>query len=156
MISPASTPPPDTHTLPPLPAPQVAELVLEKTKLLRWLLARIGRTREMDSNKLYASELLAILLQGSAANQRRFAAAGGVDSVLVQAIAPYRKEDPKGGEEEEFLQNCFDVLCSALMCKEGRAEFHKSQGIDLMVVILKGKRLARYGALKTIDFATTR
>ncbi len=183
--------------------------MLEKTKLLKWLLARIGRAREMDSNKLYASELLAILLQASPANQKRFAAANGVDAVLVQvrrggrragagpagvlhlrlpppprpalldarppgrsadllppllppapraaqAVAPYRKDDPKGGEEEEYLQNCFDVLCSALMSREGRAEFHRSQGTDLMVLILKGKRLARYGALKTLDFATTK
>lgn len=42
--------------------PAVAELVLDKTKLLKWLLGRI-RKRGSDSNKAYASELLAILMQ---------------------------------------------------------------------------------------------
>jgi beta-catenin-like protein 1 len=42
--------------------PQVAEQLVDKTRLLKWLLTRI-RPREFDSNKLEASELLAILVQ---------------------------------------------------------------------------------------------
>lgn len=42
--------------------PQLAETVFEKTALLKWLLARVRR-RASDSNRLYASELLAILMQ---------------------------------------------------------------------------------------------
>ena len=47
--------------------PAVAEMVCEGTKLLKWLLGKI-KVREFDSNKQYASEILAILLQNSAAN----------------------------------------------------------------------------------------
>jgi len=42
--------------------PEIAEDLVEKTKLLKWLLARI-RPREFDGNKQEASELLAILAQ---------------------------------------------------------------------------------------------
>ena len=37
-------------------------MLMERTKLLRWLLARV-RPREFDSNKQYAAEVLAILVQ---------------------------------------------------------------------------------------------
>jgi hypothetical protein len=40
----------------------VAELLLETTGLLAWLLGRI-RARGSDGNRQYAAELLAILLQ---------------------------------------------------------------------------------------------
>ena len=39
---------------------------MERTRLLKWLLARI-RPREFDSNKQQASDLLAILVQVRAA-----------------------------------------------------------------------------------------
>ena len=43
----------------------------------------------MDSNKQYVSELLAILMQRSGANQKRLAETGGIDTVL-RAIARYK------------------------------------------------------------------
>ena len=42
--------------------PDLAEMLVSKTKLLRWLLSRL-RKRDFDSNKVYASELLAVLMQ---------------------------------------------------------------------------------------------
>jgi beta-catenin-like protein 1 len=42
--------------------PALAEWVLERTKLLKWLLTRI-RVKASDSNKQYASEILSILVQ---------------------------------------------------------------------------------------------
>ena len=47
------------------------------------------KTREFEGNKQYVAELLAILLQTSSKNQRRVAAANGID-ILLQALAPYR------------------------------------------------------------------
>ena len=60
---------------------QIAEWVLEKTKLLIWLLSRL-RPREFDSNKQYTSELLAILIQSSLKNQQRVADLNGIDALL--------------------------------------------------------------------------
>lgn len=54
----------------------------------RWILDRL-KTREFEGNKQYVAELLAILLQTSSENQRRVAAANGID-ILLQALAPYR------------------------------------------------------------------
>lgn len=41
---------------------QYAEIIISNTKLLDWLLSRV-KQRESDSNRNYASELLAIFVQ---------------------------------------------------------------------------------------------
>lgn len=60
---------------------QIAEQAFQRTKLLKWLLTRV-RPREFDSNKQYASELLSILLQSSAANQQALVDADGIELLL--------------------------------------------------------------------------
>ncbi|KAJ7569069.1 hypothetical protein O6H91_01G059700 [Diphasiastrum complanatum] len=132
----------------------VAELVCERTKLLRWLLNRI-KVREFDSNKLYSSEILAILLQNSNVNQRRLGQLNGVDTIL-QAVALYKSKDPKSSEEEEMLENLFDCLCSVVMPMENKERFVKAEGVELMIIIMKQKRLAYGSAMKALDFAMTR
>ncbi|GJP86335.1 hypothetical protein CLOP_g16368 [Closterium sp. NIES-67] len=134
--------------------PSVAEAVCERTRLLRWLLGRI-RVKEFDANKLYASEILAILLQGSSANQKRVGAMNGVDS-LLQAAAIYKSRDPKSTEEEEMVENIFDALCSVVMVDENKERFVKSEGVELMIITMKQKKLAYTSAMKALDFATTR
>lgn len=133
--------------------PEVAELVLEKTKLLKWLLARL-RPRDVDANKQYASEILAILVQQSDANKRKMGAANGIDAVL-QAIAPYRNRDPETTEEEELVANLFDVVASCLLLPANKALFVEAEGVELLLLILKSKRAARTSALKCLDFATS-
>lgn len=44
------------------------EMVPEKTALFEWILARL-KVKGFDTNSLYASEILAICLQGSAKNR---------------------------------------------------------------------------------------
>jgi hypothetical protein len=56
-------------------------MVFEKSKLLKWMLARL-RPREFDSNKQYTAEVLAIFLQNSSKNQQRLADANGIDALL--------------------------------------------------------------------------
>ena len=60
---------------------QVAEELLTKGKLLKWMLGRL-RPREFDSNKQYCAEVLAILLQGSTINQKHLVDAHGLDTLL--------------------------------------------------------------------------
>ncbi|KAL7135348.1 hypothetical protein ABFS83_11G088500 [Erythranthe nasuta] len=133
--------------------PSVSELVCEKTKLLKWLQARI-KVREFDSNKQYASEILAILLQNSAANQKRFGQMNGVDT-LLQAVAMYKSKDPKTGDEEEMVENLFDCLCCVLMPLENKERFVKAEGVELMIIIMNQKKLCYGSAIKALDFAMT-
>ncbi|KAL0462508.1 UNVERIFIED_CONTAM: Beta-catenin-like protein 1 [Sesamum latifolium] len=133
--------------------PSVSELVCEKTKLLKWLQARI-KIREFDSNKQYASEILAILLQTSIANQKRFGQMNGVDT-LLQAVAMYKSKDPKTGDEEEMVENLFDCLCCLLMPLENKERFVKAEGVELMIIIMNQKKLCYGSAIRALDFAMT-
>ncbi|GBF90342.1 hypothetical protein Rsub_02448 [Raphidocelis subcapitata] len=135
-------------------SPPAADAAFARTGLLKWLLARVRR-KGSDSNRLYASELLAILLQGREENQRRLGAADGIDALLM-AISPYKSRDPQDAEEEEYLENVFDALCCCIMLPDNRAAFVAAEGIELMYLLLKAKRASRYGAVKALDFACTR
>lgn len=134
--------------------PAVAELVCERTKILRWLLGKI-KVREFDSNKQYASEILAILLQNSTANQKRLGQMNGVD-VVLQAVAMYKSKDPKSSDEEEMVENLFDCLCCLLMPLENKERFVKAEGVELMIIIMKQKKSAYGSAIRALDFAMTK
>ncbi|OMP07911.1 Armadillo-like helical [Corchorus olitorius] len=134
--------------------PAVAELVGERTKLLKWLLGKI-KAKEFDSNKQYASEILAILLQNSTANQKRLGQMNGVDAVL-QAVALYKSKDPKTSDEEEMLENLFDCLCCLLMPLENKEKFIKAEGVELMIIIMKQKKSAYASAIRALDFSMTK
>ncbi|KAF8398803.1 hypothetical protein HHK36_014663 [Tetracentron sinense] len=134
--------------------PAVAELVCERTKLLRWLLSKI-KVREFDGNKQYASEILAILLQNSTANQRRLGQMNGVD-VVLQAVALYKSRDPRSSDEEEMVENLFDCLCCLLMPMENKERFVKAEGVELMIIITKQKKSAYGSAIRALDFAMTK
>ncbi|XP_039046247.1 beta-catenin-like protein 1 [Hibiscus syriacus] len=134
--------------------PAVAELVCERTKLLKWLLGKI-KVREFDSNKQYASEILAILLQNSPANQKRLGQMNGVD-VVLQAVAMYKSKDPKTSDEEEMLENLFDCLCCLLMPLENKERFVKAEGVELMIIIMKQKKSAYASAIRALDFSMTK
>lgn len=134
--------------------PAVAELVCEKTKLLKWLLGKI-KVREFDSNKQYASEILAILLQNSTVNQKKLGQMNGVD-VVLQAVAMYKSKDPKSSDEAEMVENLFDCLCCLLMPLENKERFVKAEGVELMIIIMKQKKLAYGSAIRALDFAMTK
>jgi beta-catenin-like protein 1 len=57
---------------------------VQETDLLPWLLKRVG-VKSYDANKQYASEILAILLQGGRANVLALndLKPGGVDALLM-------------------------------------------------------------------------
>lgn len=57
-----------------------------KQGLLQWLLKRIKTKIPFDGNKLYASELLAILLQSTTENKKLLGDLDGID-VLLQQLA---------------------------------------------------------------------
>lgn len=120
---------------------------------MKWLVVKI-KSREFDSNKQYASEMLAILLQNSTVNQKRLGQLNGVDAVL-QAVAMYKSRDPKTVHEEEMVENLFDCLCCLLMPLENKEKFVKAKGVELMIIIMNQKKLCYGSAIKALDFAMT-
>ena len=120
--------------------------------LLGWLLKRVS-VRQYDPNKLYASEILAIVLQSNDTNQKLLGELNGIDT-LLQALSFYKKKDPSTAEELETMENVFDCMCSALMFPANRDKFLEGEGPQLMLLMLKAKKLAaKPRTLKVLNHA---
>ncbi|KAJ8327261.1 hypothetical protein QVD99_004887 [Batrachochytrium dendrobatidis] len=130
--------------------PQLSEKVVTSTNILPWLLARISQKTAFDSIRQYASEILTILLQTSQANRCRVIALTGMDT-LLRVISPYRRKDPADSDEIEFMENVFDTLCLCLDLFKGKMDFLKSEGIELMLIMIKNGKMSRMRAVKVID-----
>ncbi|KAF9195456.1 hypothetical protein BGZ51_000031 [Haplosporangium sp. Z 767] len=129
----------------------MAERIVLKSKLLPWIMKRL-KVKAFDSNKQYCSELLAILLQSSSDNRKKLGELGGIDD-LLQLLATYKRKDPKDPDEIELLEDLFNCLCSALQEKENKRLFLEGEGIELMVIMIKEKKMARIRAVKVLDYA---
>ncbi|XP_065185882.1 beta-catenin-like protein 1 [Sycon ciliatum] len=119
--------------------------------LMHWLVKRV-KVRGFDANKLYASEILSILLQNSTENRRVLGDLNGVD-ILLQSLAVYKRRDPASNEETELMENLFDCLCLALMHPANRQKFLDGEGPQLMILMLKEKKQSFSKALKVLDHA---
>lgn len=120
--------------------------------LMQWILKRLKLKMPFDGNKLYCSEILSILLQDNNDNRLLLGTSDGIDA-LLQQLAIYKRHDPNTSEEQEFMENVFDCMCSALMIKENRDRFLRGEGLQLMNLMLREKKLSRNGALKVLDHA---
>ncbi|RWS28353.1 beta-catenin-like protein 1 [Leptotrombidium deliense] len=133
------------------------ELTKDCQALLAWILQRLKMKLPFDANKLYSSEILAILLHNNEDNRKQLGSLNGIDTVLQQ-LAYYKRHDPSTSDEHEYMENLFDCLCSSLLCcYENRDLFFKGEGIELMNLIIKEKRKrnsttnVRMGAIKVIN-----
>jgi len=121
--------------------------------LLTWLLKRIKK-KSFDGIKLYASEILAIILQNHEENRQLLGDSNGVDN-LLQALAIYKGHNPTNQEEIEFMENLFNCLCSALLYSPNKELFLKGEGLQLMILMLREKKMSRASALKVLAYAMT-
>lgn len=78
----------------------------------------------------------------------------GID-VLLQQLAVYKRHDPSTAEEQELMENLFNVLCSCLLHAPNRELFLRGEGLQLMNLMLREKKLSRNGALRVLDHALT-
>lgn len=122
---------------------------LEIPTFLPWLIKRL-RAQGMDYNKVYASEILGIVLQNSERAREEMVKLEGVDK-LLRGIAAYRKRDPADSEEAEYVQNMFDCICSLMLLKTNQIAFGSLQGLELMIRMMREKVFAATLALKLVD-----
>nr|BAE27033.1 unnamed protein product [Mus musculus] len=120
--------------------------------LLQWLLKRLKAKMPFDANKLYCSEVLAILLQDNDENRELLGELDGID-VLLQQLSVFKRHNPSTTEEQEMMENLFDALCSCLMLSSNRERFLKGEGLQLMNLMLREKKVSRSSALKVLDHA---
>lgn len=120
--------------------------------LVQWLIKRLKQKSPFNPNKLYCSEILSILVQDDDAIRLEFGVLDGID-VLLQQLAVYKRHDPNSTEEQEYMENLFNCLCSTLMAKDNRDRFLKGEGLQLMNLMLREKKQSRNGSLKVLDHA---
>ncbi|CAM9638437.1 unnamed protein product [Ectocarpus fasciculatus] len=124
--------------------------------VLRFLLKRL-QVKKFDENKLYCSEILAMLVNGDTDVQKRLGTLQGMDGIdrLLQIVAYYRRRQPQSPEEEECVENLFDALAAALLVPDNQQRFCKGEGFELMLRCLREKKHAAWCAVKVLDFALT-
>ncbi|OCH94113.1 DUF1716-domain-containing protein [Obba rivulosa] len=128
----------------------LAAHLAHKTNIMAWLLTRI-QSKKHDENRGYAAELLSILLQNNRSNRLELGKKDGVETIL-KVLSQFRRRDPVDADETEFMENVFDALCSALGEPEIKKLFLDSEGVDLMVLIMKDKMQARSRSIKVLDY----
>ncbi|GMF57497.1 unnamed protein product [Phytophthora fragariaefolia] len=151
--------------------PRACAQVAAQTPVLPWLLRQLAPARAVGQNKLYASEILSIVLQAGAGPRDAFVAWRGrprpeeeaaedpdakVDLLddLLRALAPYRKRDPASDDEEELVGNLVNALCSVLLVPEAQQQFRRLEGLELLLRFMKDRqRLVFGGALRVMDHA---
>merc|ERR1719300_2236089 len=133
--------------------PEICKDVAE-AGFMNWLIKKLKVKVPFDENKLYASEILSILLQTEPENRKLFGELDAIDS-LLQQLAYYKRHDPNQAEEIELMENLFDCICSLLMEKENRDRFLHGEGLQLMNLMLREKKKSRSGALKVLSHALT-
>ncbi|KAF1769473.1 hypothetical protein GCK72_001290 [Caenorhabditis remanei] len=120
-----------------------------------WLLKRCFQKGAFDANKMFASELLSVILQTSDnAKAKLTDKIDGID-ILLRAIAVFKKNDPASVDEREYMENLFNSLCAALMFPANRKKFLDGEGLQLMNLMLREKKQARQSALKVLNHATS-
>ncbi|XP_034052229.1 beta-catenin-like protein 1 [Gymnodraco acuticeps] len=118
--------------------------------LMQWLLKRIKAKMPFDANKLYCSEILAILLQNNDNTRELLGEMDGID-VLLQQLSVFKRHNPSTAEEQEMMENLFDALCSCLMLAANRDRFLKGEGLQLMNLMLREKKMSRCSSMKVLD-----
>ncbi|KAH9938158.1 DUF1716-domain-containing protein [Fomitopsis serialis] len=120
--------------------PDFAPQLIAKTSVLKWLLDRI-QSKAHNENRGYAAEILSILLQNNRVNRLEFGKQDGVETAL-KVLSQYRKRDPVDPDETEFMEN-----------PEIKKLFLDSEGVDLMVLLMKEKMQAKSRSIKVLDYA---
>ncbi|XP_031724612.1 beta-catenin-like protein 1 [Anarrhichthys ocellatus] len=118
--------------------------------LMQWLLKRIKAKMPFDANKLYCSEILAILLQNNDNTRELLGEMDGID-VLLQQLSVFKRHNPSTAEEQEMMENLFDSLSSCLMLPANRDRFLRGEGLQLMNLMLREKKMSRTSAMKVLD-----
>ncbi|EKD21413.1 uncharacterized protein L3040_000552 [Drepanopeziza brunnea f. sp. 'multigermtubi'] len=132
----------------------LAENIGQDTRLLEWLLSRIQKKDSpVSQNMQYSAEVLSVLVLGSSTTLRKLCELNGVD-LLLQIVAAYRKRNPcTGSDEEEFVENIFDLLTCLVDEPEGKQKFVEAEGIELCLIMIREGKMSKPRALRLLDHA---
>ena len=132
------------------------------TKAIEWMLQMIRSSSKVDSADiafgdvcLFCSEVLAMLVQFSDENKKRFAKMEGVP-ILVNVIVNIKENTNRKiliGNQEEFANNIVDCICSALLYEENKKMFAMADGVNIMIDFMRENNTFRHLGIKVLNFA---
>ena len=132
------------------------------TKSIEWMLQMIRSSSNVDSADiaegdvcLFCSEVLAMLVQFSDENKKRFAKMEGVP-ILVNVIVNIKENTNRKiliGNQEEFANNIVDCICSALLYEENKKMFAMADGVNIMIDFMRENNTFRHLGIKVLNFA---
>lgn len=132
------------------------------TKAIEWMLQMIRSSSNVDSADiaegdvcLFCSEVLAMLVQFSDENKKRFAKMEGVP-ILVNVIVNIKENTNRKiliGNQEEFANNIVDCICSALLYEENKKMFAMADGVNIMIDFMRENNTFRHLGIKVLNFA---
>ena len=132
------------------------------TKAIEWMLQMIRSSSNVDSADiaegdvcLFCSEVLAMLVQFSDENKKRFAKMEGVP-ILVNVIVNIKENANRKiliGNQEEFANNIVDCICSALLYEENKKMFAMADGVNIMIDFMRENNTFRHLGIKVLNFA---
>lgn len=134
------------------------ELICD-TNVINWLIEKV-KTLENSADiaegdvRVFASELLATMVQYSEKNQKKFAKLEGVPQMINLIVN--MKENANTtiqGTYEEYVNNVFDCICGALMINENREMFSKADGVNIMIDLMRENDIFRHLAIKVLNYA---
>lgn len=132
---------------------QLQNVLLTNSKLLFFLLNRLGQeVKSDDSNALYASEIVVLLIlrinQFAKHIYDDFYYTITIFDYLLKYISRYRKQDPENLNKEEILLNCFQALGYLLLSDKAKKVFENTTGLKLMLRLLSERKFLCFPSLK--------
>ncbi|CRH00259.1 beta-catenin-like protein 1, putative [Plasmodium relictum] len=127
--------------------------LLTNSKLLFFLLKRIStEIKSEDSNSLYASEILVLLIlrinQFAQNVYDDFYYSVTIFNSLLKYISKYKEKDPSNLHKKEILLNCFQALGNLLLLNKNKKVFESTIGLELMLKLLSERKFLCFPALK--------
>ncbi|EGG21846.1 armadillo-like helical domain-containing protein [Cavenderia fasciculata] len=129
----------------------VSQSLIEHSNIFQYFFSVIKSKDAPLSLRLNCSELLSIILQDNEKGRYVFGKKDGIDNLLI-IISQFKKKSPESLEETEMIENLFTSLYSCLFDQSNKNIFLKSEGIELMLLIIKNKTTLRGSALKVLDY----
>ena len=138
--------------------PLANELVCD-TNIIIWVIEKV-KTLENSSDiaegdvRVFASELLATMIQYSEKNQKNFAKLEGVPQMINLVVNIKENANTTiQGTYEEYVNNVFDCICGALMINENREMFNKADGVNIMIDLMRDNDIFRHLGIKVLNYA---
>ena len=102
---------------------------------MNWLIKKLKVKVPFDENKLYASEILSILLQTEPENRKLFGELDAID-ILLQQLAYYKRHDPGEKEILFFLKKRQSEMEAGFLRMERLTPNHTRMGALYQPIII--------------------